>query len=496
MISATRHQRSVFVLATLFLTTLFSFVMGCGGSSTSSGGSGGGTPPPSNAKEWTWVGGSNTVANGLPVVYGTQGVASPSNTPGGLGGASWIDTGGNLWVFGGGSNGPQNDLWEYSPATKEWTWMGGCNALPCNQAGIYGTEGTAASSNYPGGRDVSAAWVDAGGNFWLFGGQGYDSVGQAYYLNDLWEYAPATKQWTWVSGSNLVLGKANYGSLGVAASGNVPGARSQGVTWRDNSGNLWLFGGQGLDANGAFGSFNDLWEFSPSSKQWTWMSGGSVLDGKGFYAALGAAASGNVPGARYNAVSWTDTGGHLWLFGGLGYDAAGSENDLNDLWEFTPSTKQWTWMSGSSAVTGGPGACTAGIYGTQGTAANANAPGGRNAASSWIDAGGNLWLFGGLGCDASGTAGALNDLWEFSTTGKTWTWQSGSSSVGAARGGTGGASGIYGTQGTAAAGNTPGGRSSAISWTDGSGNLWLFGGSGHDSTGADGVLDDLWSYAP
>lgn len=299
-----------------------------------------------------------------------------------------------------------------------------------------------------------------------------------------------------MSGSDLILGKANYGSLGVAASTNVPGARSNAVSWKDSNGNFWLFGGQGLDANGVFGSFNDLWEFSPSSKEWTWMSGGSAINGKGVYGALGAAASGNVPGARDNAVSWADSSGNLWLFGGLGYDSAGMENDLNDLWKFSPSTKEWTWMSGTTAVNSGPGSCVPGVYGTEGTAAAANVPGGRNAASSWIDASGNLWLFAGLGCDASGTAGALNDLWEFSTASKTWTWQRGSNSVGAAQGGTGGPSGTYGTEGTAAASNTPGGRSGAISWTDSSGNLWLFGGSGHDSTGASGLLNDLWSYTP
>lgn len=476
------------------LSFIFLLIVGCGGGSSVSGT----TSPPPTSKEWTWVGGSNTVVNDSSIVYGNQGIASPGNTPGGIEGASWIDNSGDLWVFGGTGNGPQNDLWEYSPASKEWTWVSGCNTVSCDQSGVYGTKGTAASTNLPGGRGASVSWTDTGGNFWLFGGQGYDSTGQGYYLNDLWEYAPATKQWTWVSGSDLILGKANYGSLGVAASTNVPGARSDAASWRDSNGNLWLFGGQGLDANGIWGYFNDLWEFSPSNKEWTWISGSNEIDGSGTYGTLGAAAGGNVPGARNDSVTWADRSGNLWLFGGLGYDTTAGEYDLNDLWEFSPSTKEWTWMSGASAVStgGGPQDCVRGVYGTEGTGAAANVPGGRNAAASWIDVGGNLWLFGGLGCDSSGTLGSLNDLWEFSTTSKTWTWQSGSNSVGAAQGGTGGASGIYGTEGTAATSNTPGGRSGVISWTDSSGNFWLLGGSGHDSTGAYGLLDDLWSYTP
>ena len=155
-------------------------------------------------------------------------------------------------------------------------------------------------------------------------------------------------------------------------------------------------------------------------------------------------------------------------------------------------------MSGTGAVStvAGSGLCVPGVYGTEGTAAAANVPGGRNGAVSWISTNGNLWLFGGLGCDASGTAGSPNDLWVFSTTSKTWTWQSGSNSVGAAQGGTGGQAGSYGTQGTAAASNMPGGRSGSVSWVDSRGNLWLFGGAGHDSTGAYGLMNDLWSYTP
>ena len=55
---------------------------------------------------------------------------------------------------------------------------------------------------------------------------------------------------------------------------------------------------------------------------------------------------------------------------------------------------------------------------------------------------------------------------------------------------------IYGTPGTPSASNGPGARYSASSWTDSSGNLWLFGGVGYDSGGADGNLNDLWRYSP
>jgi hypothetical protein len=34
------------------------------------------------------------------------------------------------------------------------------------------------------------------GNFWVFGG-----VGVGAELNDLWMFRPATRQWTWISGT-------------------------------------------------------------------------------------------------------------------------------------------------------------------------------------------------------------------------------------------------------------------------------------------------------
>lgn len=487
-----------------FLVVLATCSIGCGSSSSSTSSSGGGgTPPPANAKEWTWIGGSNLRSGATSSVYGTEGVPAPGNIPGGRDGAiSWTDSSGNFWLFGGGrvdpmgTMGPRNDLWEYSATAKEWAWVSGSSTVPGNQMGVYGTEGTASASNVPGGRAGAVSWIDNNNDLWLFGGGGFDSTGNSGMLNDLWQYNPSTKEWTWVSGSNTRNANGVYGTQGQAAATNMPGARSGPVSWTDHSGNLWLFGGTGSGPGGSLGDFNDLWEFSPSTKEWTWVSGSNTTNASGVYGSIGVAAGANTPGARYNAVSWTDSSGNLWLFGGHGYDSAGNQYDLNDLWEFSPSTKEWTWVSGSSTVTNvAPGAtCLAGTYGTKGTASTSNIPGGRNAAASWIDASGNLWLFGGLGCDSSGTSGSLNDLWEFSPTAKTWTWQSGSNSVGAPQGGTGGPSGVYGTEGTAASTNTPGGRSGSVTWIDANGNLWLFGGNGIDSTGAIGLMNDFWMY--
>jgi N-acetylneuraminic acid mutarotase len=224
-------------------------------------------------------------------------------------------------------------------------------------------------------------------------------------LNDLWKYSPSSGEWTWVSGSSIGGAKGIYGTRGVAAATNVPGGRAGAVSWMDASGNLWLFGGQGFDSTTTANWLNDLWEYSPSSGEWTWVSGSSTGGAPAVYGTQGAAAATNVPGARAGAVSWMDASGNLWLFGGQ----VSASDWSGDLWEYSPQSGEWTWVSGSSAVN------DSGVYGTQGVAAISNMPGARAAAVGWTDARGNLWLFGGIEDGSTGTGNDVNDLWKYST---------------------------------------------------------------------------------
>jgi hypothetical protein len=407
--------------------------------------------------EWTWMSGSATAPpgvglgdpNGEPGVYGTLGAASPTNVPGGREQTmSWKDALGNLWLFGGigidavGTYGFLNDLWKFDPtqgAAGEWTWMGGSSTAfnLGGQPGVYGTMGKAAPTNIPGGRYGAVTWTDASGNFWLYGGNGYDSVGMNGYLNDLWEYTPGANgiagNWTWIGGTATVPpspapGVENgqpgvYGTLGTAASKNIPGGRGSAVSWIDASGNLWLFGGLGADSAGAVGYLNDLWKYTPNAAgdtgEWTWMGGSNTIGSNGgqsgVYGVFGTTDPTNVPGGRFSPVTWIDASGNLWLSGGQGYDWTGAVGYLNDLWKFTPNaagdTGAWTWMGGSNTVGGNGG--QPGVYGTLGSPASQNSPGGRFGAVTWTDASGNLWLFGGQGYDSSGAQGYLSDLWKY-----------------------------------------------------------------------------------
>jgi N-acetylneuraminic acid mutarotase len=368
-------------------------------------------------------------------VYGTFQVPSAGNTPGARENpALWTDSAGNLWLFGGyylvdtataTYYSYLNDLWEFNTTLNQWAWMAGSSTLPvcpittftCNQQGVYGSLGTPAAGNVPGGRHGAATWMDGSGNVWIFGGTGADSTGVVGELNDLWEFNPSTMLWAWMGGSSTLptceggpgfcTASGVYGTEGQPAAGNIPSGRDGSVTWTDKQGNFWLFAG---------GPVNDLWQFSPSTKEWTWVSGNSTDSDStsdfGIYGTLQVPAPGNVPGMRSGAVGWTDANGNLWLFGGEGEDSADWGVYLNDLWKFDPVTSEWTWMGGDSSlpyqIVG-----QAGYYGNLGQAAFGNNPGSRGSSAAWTDSKGNFWLFGGGGFDAFLDLGSLNDLWTY-----------------------------------------------------------------------------------
>lgn len=67
-----------------------------------------------------------------------------------------------------------------------------------------------------------------------------------------------------------------------------------------------------------------------------------------------------------------------------------------------------------------------------------------------------------------------------------WTWMNGDSTIGQ--------SGVYGTKGVFAPGNTPPSLYEPCEWTDKQGNFWLFGGM--QLNGGTFVYGDLWEFNP
>lgn len=507
--------------------------------------------------DWTWIDGTKSAGTIAKPGYGSFPQTPPTtvpnpytNTPGTrYGSSSWTDNRGNLWLFGGDGwelqgntapdtlNAPMNDLWVCVMTSDycQWQLAGGyhssfgagiiANAQHEGQGAIYTNLGSSfpIPTPVPGARWGAASWTDNAGVLWMFGGNGNTASANGL-LNDLWKYDPsafnginyttAVGQWTFVGGSQSVNQGGSYSGT------QFPGARVSPVTWKDASGNIWLFGGYGYDGSANVGFLNDLWEFNGTT--WTYMTGSKTANPAGVYGTQGTGAGTNFPGGRQEAVGWPDNSGHLWLFGGEGYDSTGTVTGiLNDLWMYSIAGNQWTWVTGSKLMNQlgsyelqpmiGP-VSTRGAAGTCGlTQGDTNLgcspvstagaePGSRWGASAWADAGGNFWLFGGWGLDSTGTNGngALNDTWVYTpsaTAGQpgTWVWVKGSLS--------GNANGNYGPETRPYLTYyiwTPGGRSNAASWVDGNGQLWLFGGEGFDATSAtgNGYLNDMWRYLP
>lgn len=518
---------------------------------------------------WTWMGGDNGVTQ--TGRYETKGVASTTTKPGSkVGPTSWTDATGKFWLFGGNgatgtpdNNKYANDLWTFSPATSQWTWISGDSTI--NQPGVYGSKGVSDAGNKPGARFTATGWTDTSGNFfvyagsngtgafndlwkfsssssqwtWLWGdtiagnqsipvygvkGVASDTTKPGYVPNGagswtdgsnnlwlshgdvLWKYAQTNGQWIWVRGDTSTLIASgitypgSYGTQGVSSATNQPRARRYATTWTDASNQFWMYGGMTDPgtSSGSFNSLNDLWKYDPSTRQWTWMNGDSVLNKQPVYGTQGTPSAANTPGARRLAASWTDAAGNLWLFGGNANNASlNFGTRYSDLWKYTPSTGQWTWIKGSNN--------TYGVYGTRGTSTATTYPGARFDATTWTDASGDMWLFGGDGYASNvlySDKGKLNDLWKYTPSTNRWTWVSGdvatsTTSVPNSQ------PGVYGTKGVANASNKPGGRSGGSGWMDATGNLWLFGGRTNQngyyqngSTQREYDFNDLWKYTP
>lgn len=314
------------------------------------------------------------------------------------------------------------------------------------------------------------------------GGEEFDSDGDG-----LCNSADPTVIATWMKGSNKLDYEGAvgiYGERGVHHPANTPGPRILSTTWVDTKGNLWLFGGNGVNNQLKPGLFSDLWKFDGSN--WAWIHGSKVINQKPVYGTKGTPHPDNTPGSRMTSISWTDADGNLWGFGGIVDNGRGGDVYKNDLWKF--DGEAWTWMKGSNIHGAEP------VYGELGVAHPDNTPGAMWQAFSWTDLDGNFWLMNSHGPYErperdTDIAHLSHDLWMFD--GNDWIWKGLSYEHEISR-----SREDYcpGPQPDSA----PPPRSLHFSWTDLSGELWFFGGlySLTDSTMpiCGRGLSDLWHF--
>ncbi|MGL5888770.1 MAG: kelch repeat-containing protein [Bacteroidia bacterium] len=324
---------------------------------------------------WTWMKGPQGALQ--PGIYGVQGIPAPGNYPGGrtYGAVTWTDLAGNLWLYGGvgydinGTYGALNDLWRYSIATNEWTWIKGSPFA--NDAGFLGVLQTPSPiNNPPSHQEAVARWVDQNGDLWMFNGD---------QLDVMWRYSIAANEWTWMSGSASPFTPVNFGVQGVPAATNTPGSRWIHSSWKDQQGRFWMYGGYDFTGNYR----GDMWMYDPATNFWTWMAGTQTLNDPGTFTQT--CVPGGYPAALHeNRSCWTDVCGRFWSYGGnkgLGMNA--------EMWLFDPATLQFTWITGS------PVAFAAGNYGTIGIPAPTNVPPALGGALAFQGSNGEMWLWGG-----------------------------------------------------------------------------------------------------
>ena len=272
-------------------------------------------------------------------------------------------------------------------------------------------------------------------------------------------------QWTWMNGNSIVNSVGHFGTQGVFDSLNTPPGIYEASGWTDKQGNFWVYGGV------SYGSGADLWEFNPFINQWAWIKGSDADCPQGIWGTQGISSPANNPGCRGDFLTWVDTSGNFWLFGGGAADINNNYGVLNDLWKYDIGINEWTWMKGAN-IRNDPG-----YYGTIGIEALANNPPSRGSTNvSWTDTNNNLWLFGGI------RSSELSDLWKYNIITNNWTWIKGADTTNQP--------GVWGTKGSPDPANIPCARGAWPKWKDCNDDLWFFGGF----VNFIGTYNDLWRY--
>lgn len=279
--------------------------------------------------QWTWMKGSNQTDFMDPGSWGTVGVSAASNRPSPRNAVTtrWVDDNGDFWFFGGYVGNIWGDMWRYSVADNNWTWMSGSSA-PFAPA-VYGTQGVGSTANRPKARHMASSWKTADGKFWLYGGCSGSGTSD---WNDMWSFDPVTLEWTWWSGTTTADDVGDYPAACSASATSTPTARWAATQWVDQDNNLWLFGGVGSE--NPTEAYSDLWKYCTATHTWTLMSGSSTTNEPANWGTLNVPASTNHPGARAGSMVWTDASGVVYLFAGQTSDSNGAF--FNDLWKFEP----------------------------------------------------------------------------------------------------------------------------------------------------------------
>eukprot|EP01043_Picozoa_sp_COSAG02_P043926 COSAG02_NODE_3868_length_6119_cov_4.342857_1_plen_884_part_00 len=295
---------------------------------------------------------------------------------------------------------------------------------------------------------------------------------------------------TFAGGNPHYLGSEAAGSLAAVFLDDVELTRAHKDT-------VYVFGGVGCDAFSchAFHKLNDLWWYADDAFHFVQGSLGANEIGR-YPGTLGTGTTSQQyiwPGSRSVASGWYDPVTNQGvIFGGKGCDAVecASYSYLNDLWTFdsvylagqlqasdATSSILHVEFLGGSLVRNSDGQ----FLHEDDVHQDDLWPGARESPATWVDSGGNAYIFGGSGFDEVGvTVSYLCDLWQWNTFARTWRWMGGPS---------------HGNEVSSETSSTwPGARGQAAVWYDSdSESAWMFGGK---QAGSAPLLDELWQFVP
>jgi hypothetical protein len=126
----------------------------------------------------------------------------------------------------------------------------------------------------------------------------------------------------WMSGDNCATTPNSVGSgtLLTPSDSASPSARRNSVTWTSPEGYLHIYGGY------FGGSINDLWRYTPHTRQWQWLWGSSTPVGSisAVYNTRRVESPGAVTGDAFNGCSAVDPlTGYVYIYGGGGNPFSG-----------------------------------------------------------------------------------------------------------------------------------------------------------------------------
>ncbi|WAR19633.1 hypothetical protein MAR_001471 [Mya arenaria] len=264
--------------------------------------------------------------------------------------AFWCQPGDTMSIFGGfGKNKTlYHDLWTFDLKTLKWEESTLSVSIPDNSK-------FASHLEYPTARSGSTTWI-VGKRLFLWGGNILPTNFRKKHLmigntGDLWEYNQTSDTWAYRLGPRIACTTpGKYGEQGTADAENMPGCRRRAAAWVDIHGNLWMFGGDGVDDSQESVSvfkhsklLSDVWHFDTVTFLWTWKGGSQQGEQKGVFGDIGQHSSDAHPGSRCEPVVWDSSvyndeerreRKYFYIFGGVGHDLNGHDGYLNDVWMF------------------------------------------------------------------------------------------------------------------------------------------------------------------